>query len=170
MLVTEILNPKKHDRNGFDCGVEPLNKFISKQANQSSSRSLTKTFVLIETDNPSRIIGFYTLAYASVSAPQGFSPLKNYPHPAPALKLTRMAVHVDSRGNKFGEQMLLDVINKTAMTANADNPAAVIGLFVDPKHQAIDFYKKYGFIDATSDQGELLYIPIQHCITLSAEP
>ena len=167
MLRTVVFDKDKHDRGNFDCGVQALNQFIIKQANQSARRSLTKTFVLTDSKNPSLIIGYYTLAYTTVLVPKEFLQLKNYPHPAPALKLTRMAIDKHYQGRRLGEEMLLEVIFKTAQTANSDNPAAIIGLFVDPKHQAVEFYKKYALIEAQIDQDVLLFLPIQSCVKLS---
>lgn len=164
MLETVLLDKKQHDRNNFDCGVEALNEYLAKHASSSDQRSLTKTFVLVDSEQPQRIIGFYTLAYASVYVPDGFPRLANYPHPAPALKLARMAVDKEFKNNRFGEQLLLECIRKTALAAQPSNPAAVIGLFVDAKEDAVSFYKQYGFLDVSCTNTESLYLPIKICL------
>lgn len=164
MLETVQLDKKQHDRNNFDCGVEALNEYLAKYASSSDQRSLTKTFVLVDSEQPKKIIGFYTLAYATVSVPDGFPRLVNYPYPAPALKLARMAVDKDFKNNRFGEQLLLECIRKTALAAQPSNPAAVIGLFVDAKEDAVSFYKRYGFIEVSCTNTDSLYLPIKTCL------
>jgi len=145
MLETVPLDKKLHDRKSFDCDNSDLNKFLAQQANKSDQRSLTKTYVVVDTDNPARIFGFYTLAFASVSVPDNFPKLR-YPMPAPALKLLRMGVDKSVQGNGIGPEMLFEVIKKTAATIAADSIAPVIGLFVDAKPNAVEFYTKFGFI------------------------
>jgi predicted GNAT family N-acyltransferase len=167
MLKTIQLDKKKHDRNNFDCGVDALNTYLAKQASSSDQRSLTKTFVLVDSEQPKKIIGFYTLAYTTVSVPDGFPRLANYPHPAPALKLARIAVDKNFKNHRFGEQLLLECIRKTALAAQPDNPAAVIGLFVDAKEGVVEFYKQYGFIEVNSEKRQSLYLPIKTCVDVA---
>lgn len=164
MLETVQLNKKLHDRNSFDCGINALNDYLAQKASNSDQRSLTKTFVLVDSEKPKEIIGFYTLAYATVSVPDNYPRLANYPHPAPILKLARMAIDKKFKTHRFGEQLLLDCIRKTALLAKSDNPAAVIGLFVDAKEGVVGFYKKYGFIEVDCVNQKNLYLPIQTCI------
>ncbi|MDK6703191.1 hypothetical protein [Pseudomonas aeruginosa] len=52
------------DRKLFDCGQHPaLNTYITQQASQDEKRNVSRTFMLIE---DSRLVGYYTLANASV--------------------------------------------------------------------------------------------------------
>jgi GNAT superfamily N-acetyltransferase len=170
MLGTQKLDPQIHNRKAFDCGVPALNTFLQTQANNAAKRSLSKTFVLIDSDHPEEIIGYYTLSFAEIIAPTE-SKLSSYPHPLPALKLSRMAVSQKFRGNRFGEQLLIEIIAKTARTAEAESLAPVIGLFVDPKVGAASFYKKYGFLPASADDEsrEMLWLPISSCVQVASE-
>lgn len=163
MLDLVRLDPKLHDRKEFDCGVPALNTYLQKQAVASSKRSLTNTYVLIDTDNPQQIIGYITLTYGECVSPDS-GPLKNYPHPVPAIKLCRMAIANDFKGMRLGEQLLVDAIGRTAATTEVDSLAPVVGLFVDAKEEAVKFYLKYGFIQVRAGNESLLYLPIQNCI------
>ena len=49
---------KQHDRAGFDCGVAELNTFIQKTARRQDERHLVRTTVLVDTDQPERILAF----------------------------------------------------------------------------------------------------------------
>lgn len=166
MLDLVRLDPKLHDRKGFDCGVPALNTFLQKQAGASDKRSLTNTYVLIDTDNPHQVIGFITLTYGECVSPDS-GPLKNYPHPVPAIKLCRMAIASDFKGLYLGEQLLIDAIRRTAATADANSIAPVVGLFVDAKEGAVDFYLKYGFVQVRTGNESLLYLSIQNCIDIA---
>jgi len=78
-----------------------------------------------------------------------------------------MGVDLRYRGNRFGEQLLMDVIRKTAFTLAADSPAAVIGLFVDAKEGAVEFYRQYGFIEVSEEEKLSLFLPMSTCIEVT---
>ena len=75
MPAAENLNPpvlltKDHDRNSFDCGVSALNDYLKKYALQNQKKHAARTYVATRGN---RIVGYYSLAYGSVSleeAPQ----------------------------------------------------------------------------------------------------
>ena len=54
---------KSHDRDGFDCGSEPLNLFLNQTARQHAARGISRTFVLVEENasEPKTILGFFSL-------------------------------------------------------------------------------------------------------------
>lgn len=166
MLRIQILDTNIHDRKGFDCGVVELNDYLNKTASSSALRSLSKTYVLIETDRPAEIIGYYTFSFAAVTAPPN-SKLKNYPHVVPAIKLGRLAVARLHQGKSFGEQLLLHTIEKTASLDRDGSLPPVIGLFVDAKNGAEKFYLKYGFIPAETDGAQKLWLPMHTCVQVS---
>jgi len=123
---------------------------------------LDDIFPLEAKPNPPVIIAFYTLAFAECSSPDS-GRLKTYSLPVPALKLCRMAVDSNFQKQGLGEQVLIDVIKRAAAVA-ANDVAPIIGLFVDAKGAAVDFYLKYGFIPVRKEEKSLLYLPVQHCL------
>ena len=54
---------KTHDRDGFDCGSEPLNLFLKQTARQHAERGISRSFVLVDEDAavPNPILGFFLL-------------------------------------------------------------------------------------------------------------
>ena len=58
---------KQHDRAGFDCGVAELNTFIQKTARRQDERHLVRTTVLVDTDQPERILAFYSTAPCEIA-------------------------------------------------------------------------------------------------------
>lgn len=165
MLEMQTLDKNIHNRNGFDCGEEVLNKFLREQASSSSKRYLSRTKVLVDKQKQSEIIGFYTLSYSETSAPFESNLYKRYPHPLPILLLNRMAVDLRFQGQRIGEQLLLDVINQAArVELERLAPAPVIGLLVDAKEGKQSFYQKYGFASLESKEPFRLWLPIDTCI------
>ena len=145
---------KQHDRAGFDCGVAALNTFIQKTARRQDERHLVRTTVLVDTDQPKRILAFYSTAPCET----------DYPHPVPFLKMARLATHRSVQGQGFGELALLSAIDDAATISRTFT--AIGGLVVDAKdQQAAAFYEKYEFI-RIEENGLQLFLPIQDCISL----
>lgn len=65
MKVIELLS-KSHNRNDFDCGNEALNLFLRQMARQYIQKGISRTFVLIDSDRPKEIIGFFSLTLCEV--------------------------------------------------------------------------------------------------------
>lgn len=166
MLEVQVLNPKQHDRKGFNCGNNKLDEFLSAQACSAAKRNLSRTKVLIDDRNERQIIGYYTFSYCSLTCPKD-SPLKNYPHPIPALLLSRLAVDKAFQNQKLGEQLLLNALCDIArIHVEGLSPAPVVGVFVDAKNKsAQQFYERYGFVavDPIGDPHKL-WLPIQDCV------
>ena len=66
-LKVEELDPKRHDRAGFDCGVEALNRYLKTLAVQHRAKGIATSFVLIDSEKPAKVLGFYSLSAASLA-------------------------------------------------------------------------------------------------------
>jgi hypothetical protein len=53
---------EQHDRAGFNCGVDSLDRYLKTQAGQDVRRKANGVFVLTERGEPARILGYYTSA------------------------------------------------------------------------------------------------------------
>lgn len=157
-LTIEVLS-KAHDRSAFNCGDRELNGFLQRTARQHITKGISKTFVLIDAENPSEIIAYMTLVVCEVLAndiPHSWT--KKYPTKIPAAKLARLAVSVASQKQGHGELMLIDAMQKTL---NVSNSMGIAGLFVDAKHDAAkNYYEQFGFI-ALPNQLDNLFLPLQ---------
>ena len=95
MLRIELLS-REHDREGFSCSERDLDDYLKRTARQHNEKGISRTFVLVDSDEPVKILGFFTLASCEVVAaelPQEYA--KKYPRKAPAAKLARLAVARD---------------------------------------------------------------------------
>ncbi|KAB2646459.1 MAG: GNAT family N-acetyltransferase [Verrucomicrobia bacterium] len=145
MLRVELLDAT-HDRGGFDCGVEPLNRYLQQIARQHMVKGISKTFVLVDEHAaaPKPVLGFFTISLCQVLGQQ--VPAKwarKLPEQIPAMRLGRLAVAQTQQGAGYGKTLLVDALHRIARVADL---AGGIGLFVDAKDEAAAaFYARFGF-------------------------
>jgi len=146
MLRIELLS-RRHDREGFSCGESELDDYLKKTARQHNDKGISRTFVLVDGDEPLTILGFFTLTSCEVvTAELPTEYARKYPRKAPAAKLARLAVATKRQG--LGGLMLADAMRRTI---SISENIGIIGFFVDAKNQnARDYYKQYGFIPLSS--------------------
>jgi len=157
-MQSVLLDKKSHDRKSFDCGVEPLNNYLRLIANQHSLRDNSRTYILEDTKNPQRIIGFYTLSMISVDMrllPKDLQKKHQSNHAAGLV--ARLAV--DKRYSKqgFGSWLLVDALKKLL---NASDVVAFPMVLVDAKDGVSSFYEAFGF-SPFSDEENKLFITVK---------
>ena len=158
-LAVEELDPKRHDRAGFDCGADPLNRYLRTLAVQHRARGIATTFVLVDSDQPATILGYYSLSAASLVFERlTEADRKGLPsYPIPAVRIGRLAASAAHRGQRLGELLLANVIKRTLLARHTLGVYAVVVEAKDATAEA--FYRKYGFrlCDAPTRQ---LYLPL----------
>ena len=149
---------RSHNRRSFDCGIPELNQYLQNTARQQSEKGISRTFVLVEDNGPSEILGFFTLAACEIlveKLPPRFA--KKYPLRAAAAKLARMAVAKPLQRQGFGTFMILNAMERVLLVAEH---LGVIGFFVDAKDEGVaDYYRQFGFISLDDNPLEL-FLPI----------
>lgn len=157
MLEERALDVSVHDRNGFDCGVPELNDYLQRLAEQHRRKGLSTPFVLVDTDAPTEILGYYCLSAAQVDAAElRESDRKKLPrYPVPCFRLGRLAVHKDRRGQGLGKLLLACAVDR-CLKARKD--VAAYALIVGAKDEsARRFHERYGFT-AFADEPMTLYL------------
>jgi len=156
-LHVEVL-AKHHNRIEFNCGNQQLNDYLCKFARQHMTKGISKTFVLIDFDNSTKIIAYMTLVVCEVLTEDIPHHWKNkYPNRVPAAKLARLAVSMSQQRKGYGELLLIDAMRKTV---NVSNSMGIAGLFVDAKHPAAKkYYNQFGFI-SLPEQIDNLFLPL----------
>lgn len=137
---------KAHDRDGFACGSEPLDRYLKLQARQDAQKRVAAPFVLVEPPS-SRVLGFYTLSASLIAADalpaELAKKLPRYPQ-LPVTLLGRLAVDLGQRGKGLGEFLLMDALHRSL---DAAAEIAAMAVIVDAKDKdAVAFYERYGFI------------------------
>ena len=145
-----------HDRQGFDCGRRELNDWLRQVARQHQDKGLSKTFVAIREEAPTRICGYYALTLAELEnrhLPEAWR--KKLPRRIPGVRLGRLAVDRQYQGKGLSELLLVDALTR-AQRIHAE--AGGIGLFVDAlDEQAAGYYRNFGF-EALPDNPLLLFL------------
>ena len=131
------------DRSGFECGIEPLDRYFRVQVGQDTKRRVTACFVATEAKG--QIAGYYTLASASVSLadlPEALAQ-KLPRHPSvPAVRMGRLAVDQAYQGEGLGAALLADALRRAVMAE-----IAAYAFIVDAKDEtAARFYVHHGFM------------------------
>ena len=159
MLEEHTLDAKTHDRAGFDCGEPLLNDFLRRYAVQQAGKGVASTFVVVDSVQPSKILGFYSLSAAQIDVQQlGDAERARLPrYPVPCFRMGRLARSQDSRGTGMGE-VLMGLAVDRCLKAKAHVGAHA--LLVDAKHaQAKAFYERYGFMVCVNAP-LTLYLPL----------
>ena len=146
-----------HDRAGFTCGVDALDRYFVTQATQDIRRRVSACFVAGERGT-STVAGYYTIATSSMPlpdlAPAVAKKMPRYPL-VPAVRIGRLAVAVSHRGKGIGAGLLVDGI---ARAYRAEITAFAV--VVDAKDAAaVAFYAHHGFVVVASAP-MTLYLPL----------
>jgi ribosomal protein S18 acetylase RimI-like enzyme len=158
-FAVEELEAKRHNRSGFDCGVEALNRYLKTQAGQHRIKGIATTFVLVDSERPSLILGYYSLSAASLAFDRlTETDRKGLPaYPVPAVRIGRLATSVSARRQGLGELLLQNALKRILRARNTIGVHAVI---VEAKDLAAEgFYRKYGF-RLCDPQSRQLYLPL----------
>ena len=159
MLDDLPLDPAIHDRQGFDCGVPALDEYLDRFAEQHRRRGISSVYVLTDSAQPERILGYYTLSAAEVDAQRlTDAERKRLPrYPVPCFRMGRLACRTDQRGNGLGKLLLGCAVDRCL---KARQQVAAYALLVDAKDDvAKAFYVHFGF-KTLQDAPLTLYLPL----------
>lgn len=159
-MVDWIIEPfgKSHDRSAFTCGKPALDEFPRTRVSQYEKRRLGKTFVAV-LQGEQRVRGYYTLAAGAVAFEHlpTVKSTKLPKHPVPVILLARLAVDQSAQGQRLGEKLLLDALQRALDLSDKLGAHAVEVDALDDS--AIAFYVKYGF-SPLLDNPRHLYLPM----------
>jgi GNAT superfamily N-acetyltransferase len=137
----------RHDRQGFMCGVEALDKYLKTQASQDVRRRANAVFVLVAMSAPSEIRGYFTLcstALAPGDVPEDArKQLPRYPLVSATL-IGRLAVAAKHQGMGLGSLLLAHALRKAYEASEAIGSSMVVVDAIDDRAAA--FYGAHGFV------------------------
>jgi GNAT superfamily N-acetyltransferase len=146
---------RDHILEGFDCGKEPLNRFLIRNALQNQQANASQTYVLITTD---RVIGYHTLVVGEVAFAAAPTRLTKglARHGVPIMLLARLAVIREHQGRGIGQALLKDALLRTLQAADI---AGIRAFAVHAKDdEARAFYRHFDFIESPSDPMHLFLL------------
>jgi GNAT superfamily N-acetyltransferase len=140
---------KSQDADEFDCGKEPLNRFLKRFALINQKSGGAQTYVTCRGEN--RIVGYYSLAVGSVD--YDTSPARvtkgQARHPVPVMLLARLAIDCDEQGKGLGRALLKDALLRTLQAADI---AGIRALLVHAKDdEARAWYEGFDFEPSPTD-------------------
>jgi GNAT superfamily N-acetyltransferase len=103
------LDPKRHDRSGFDSGEPVLDEWLRRYAGQNRRRDTAATWVIADAHNA--VVAYASIAMTGIdlaSAPARLA--KQAPDPVPALLLGRLAVDRRHAGKGIGTALVAHVL------------------------------------------------------------
>lgn len=146
---------RDHAIDDFDCGKEPLNRFLKKHAFQNQQSNASQTYMLVEDKT---VCGYYTLVVGSVEHHEAPARLTKGQarHPIPIMLLARMAVSSDSHGMGIGPALLKDALQRTLQAADIAGIRAFAVHAEDD--EARGFYEHFDFIPSPTDKMHLMLL------------
>lgn len=158
---TQAFSPVKkldasHEVDAFDCGKEPLNRFVQRHALVNQKAGSAQTWVVCRGEQ--RVVGYYSLAVGAVEhagAPGRVS--KGLArHPIPVMLLARLAIDRSEQGKGLGKALLRDALLRTVQAADI---AGIRALLVHAKDdEARAWYERFDFEPSPSDPYHLFLL------------
>ena len=145
-----------HEVDAFDCGKEPLDRFLQRHALVNQKAGSAQTYVVCRREQ--RVAGYYSLAVGAVEhadAPgrvgKGLAR-----HPIPVMLLARLAIDRAEQGKGLGKALLKDALLRTAQAADI---AGIRTLLVHAKDdEARAWYEQFDFEPSPTDPYHLFLL------------
>ncbi|MHB8764618.1 MAG: GNAT family N-acetyltransferase [Deferrisomatales bacterium] len=140
------------ERSGFRSGNIDLDRFFQRYAGQNQFRHhIGTTYVAVVGET---IAGFVTVAGGEMVAEKLSKPLRRSlpSYPLPILRIARLAVDVRFQGLGVGKLLLRTMLQ---LALEMRDRLGCVGVVVDAKPEAIDFYSSLGFAPLALLRGDL---------------
>ena len=163
--LIEPLDPAKHDRAAFSCGITQVDNFFRRTANKLAKADNVRTFVMVGPEG--ELIGFYAVNAHAVDyteLPDRFARNRPAHGSIPAAYISMIGVDSRFQGRGYGGDLLIDCLARLAGAADMLG-LAVVMLDVldcgDPEKvgKRLALYTSYGF-EPLSSNGLRLFLPM----------
>jgi len=142
-LIIEPIS-KHHNRKLFDCGDEEVTRFLSEQALQDHEKDLSRTMVLIDEGDPSRVIGYHTLVLMQVKQDEIPKDKPRIKRPLPVILLGQLGVDHDFQGSGLGEMLLMDA---QARVDEISRRVGIRAMMLDARNERLArWYEEHDFL------------------------
>jgi GNAT superfamily N-acetyltransferase len=139
---------RSHPVDAFDCGSEPLNRFLIRFALPNQQAGASQTYVALGDED---VVGYDTLVVGHVEYADAPARLTKglARHPVPIMLLARLAIAASWQGKGLGAGLLKDAMRRTLQAADI---AGVRAFAVHAKDDAArSFYERFDFVASPSD-------------------
>lgn len=149
----------EHILNEFESGQEAIDVWLRERANKNQKNSVSRTYVVGTTSDPSRVVAFYSLHAGSIEAQRVTAAFRqNSPNPIPVIVVGRLAVDLAYQRHGLGKSLLQDAVRRANLAGEIIGAKAIL---VQAKDEAAaEFYRYYGFKVLPGD-GLVLVLPTE---------
>lgn len=164
-MAIVIRRLEEHDQvETFDCGDEALNGYLRRYAwaNQAKS-SIGVSYVAVDEAAPRSVLGYFTLAAASVK--RDLFPKKHVrglpPYDLPLILLARLAVDRRFAGKGLGHALISEAFRISLRVAAEVGCRCIIA---DAYRDRVEWYARYGFLPiegAAEDGPQRMFLDIR---------
>lgn len=135
---------KHHDVKNFASARPELNDYLQRYARQNHDRGGARTYVLVDADNPKKILGYYSLVATEIASdhvpPELRKGLGRYP--VPGFRLARLAVDRSFAGQGYGGFLFYDAAQRCLAAAQIVGAKLMV---IDAKDdEAARYYLRFG--------------------------
>lgn len=120
-----------HDRDGFTCGVSQVDNFFKKTANKLTKAGNSAVYVMASQTGD--VAGFYAMNAHAIhfeNLPPRYKRTAPNHGSIPAVYISMIGRNVKYRGQKIGEDLLVDALCRASRATKTGFAAAVIMLDV----------------------------------------
>lgn len=137
-----------HDTEGFDSGSELLDSWLKAIALQAGFAGTAKTFVLLNPKDNKSVIGYYSLASASLATEDALDRIRagTGKYPIPAVILARLAVKKEFQGRGIGKLLIRDAVLRVLRVREEIGIRVFLIHAIDD--EAKSYYQSLGFSPA----------------------
>jgi GNAT superfamily N-acetyltransferase len=155
LSAVEKLNAS-HEGDPFDCGKEPLNRFLQRFALSNQKAGSAQTYIVCRGER--RVVGYYSLAVGAVEPADAPTRISKglARHPIPVMLLARLAIDKTEQRRGLGKALLKDALLRTAQAAEI---AGIRALLVHAKDdKARSWYEGFDFEPGPADPYQLFLL------------
>lgn len=157
----ESWNPGRHDRSGFDCGVERLNNFLNLSAKKQQKDDMTRVYVAV-LPGETAILGYHAINVGTMNVAELARPPRGTPSHGeiPVLFLGQVAVDLKAQGLGVGSLLMHHVFEKACVIADeAGCHAVLLDVMSDGDAEAVGkrkgWYEDFGFQSFASSEARM---------------
>jgi GNAT superfamily N-acetyltransferase len=147
-----------HPINGFESGEGSLDIWLARHARAAGGAGSAKTYVVTDSEQEGRIVGYHALTGASVErrevterAAKGMGRYR-----IPAVLLSRLAVDLSVQGRGIGALLLRDAMLRAVSVSDEVGMRLLLTHALNESARA--FYMKFGFEASPTDAMNLQII------------
>jgi ribosomal protein S18 acetylase RimI-like enzyme len=164
-LLIEPLDPRKHDRAAFSCGVAQVDNYFKATANKLAKADNARVWVLVSPK--SELMGFYSMNAHAVDykdLPAKFARTRPAHGNIPAAYISMIGIDRKFAGCGLGDLLLVDALKKIAESAERLGIAVILLDILDCGNSELvekrkKLYKSRGFIALPSNELRM-FLPV----------